>query len=316
MTRAARLDFDVASALAMGARSRQEDALAVAFPEGLNRGFAILSDGMGGHAAGDLASRTIVTEMFAGLTMGDPGTAPDAAAGLGAGETSGGAEAEAIPALLRATLARANARLGDCVQDRPDRRGMGGTVIAAVATGDRLHWISVGDSALYLFRDETLRRLNQDHSMAPQIDLMLARGMLSRDEASRHPQRNCLTSALMGTAIAEIDCPERPLDLRPGDTVILASDGLQFLPDPIIEALLLRARADASRDVARDLIGALATMDDPEQDNAAIVVIRVLAARPVARPAARTGAIRATSAAVLKAFRRAVASPLPVSQRR
>lgn len=287
------LDFDVSSALHLGSRSRQEDTLATAFPDGVGHGFAILSDGMGGHAAGDLASQTIVADMFASLTLGNLEDAID------------------LPALLRDGLQRANTTLASRVRSMPEHRGMGGTMIAAIAKNDELHWLSVGDSVLYLFRDNTLVRLNENHSMAPQIDLMLARGLLTATEAADHPQRNCLTSALMGGTVAEIDCPATPIALKAGDIVLVASDGLQFLPDPIIEALLVRAQRDGSRDIARDLVEALETMDDPEQDNTAIIVLRADTARRRKRPSA----LQSTSAAVLRAFRRTVSTPVHLRSR-
>jgi serine/threonine protein phosphatase PrpC len=178
-----------------------------------------------------------------------------------------------LPALLRHAVTQANETLGaHAAAAAETRTGMGGTVVATIFSGGRLHWISVGDSVLYLFRDMTLTRLNADHSMAPQIDLMVKRGMLGPEEALRHPQRNMLTSALMGEEIAEIDCPDASFELREGDVIILASDGLQFLPDPIIEALLIRARNHDCRRIARDLLEAVDKLDDPEQDNVSLIV--------------------------------------------
>jgi protein phosphatase len=276
--------YDVASALSQGARARQEDAVAVAFPEGAQDGFAVLSDGMGGHAGGDLASRAIISEVFAALTVDEV------------------ARRTAPPDALRRAVSRANTCVKSCVHTNPEQAGMGGTVIAAHLDEGALHWVSVGDSVLYLFRDETLTRLNADHSMAPQLDLMAANGVLSKAEAEAHPQRNCLTAALTGDKIAEIDCPETPLELRAGDILILASDGLQYLPDPIIEALLLRARGQASRVIAQDLLDALSTLDDPEQDNTSLVVIRPI---PERRRDRQRGLFH-TPAAMFKAMRRAV----------
>lgn len=293
MTKARQLEFDVASALALGTRSRQEDALAVAFPDRSDLGFAVVSDGMGGHSAGDVASRTIVAEIFADLTIGNVGACPD------------------VPLLLRDAVTNANESLRACVRARPDQTGMGGTVVATMVAGDRLHWVSVGDSMLYLFRNETLSRLNDDHSMAPQLDLMVSRGMITPAEARSHPQRHALTSALWGAEIAEIDCPDTPLRLQPDDVIILASDGLQFLPDPIIEALLLRARRDSSRDIIRDLIDAVETLDDPEQDNTSIIVIRANTAKARTRPKA----IQARVAPMMKAFRRAFSPAIQVRER-
>lgn len=258
-----KLSIDAASALFLGARERQEDALAMAFPQGPDAGFAVLSDGMGGHAAGDLASRIIVAEVFAELTLNQPQSA-DAK--------------QDIPALLRHAVTQANETIGaHAAAAAGPATGMGGTVVATIFSSGRLHWISVGDSVLYMFRDMALIRLNADHSMAPQIDLMVKRGMLSPEDALRHPQRNMLTSALMGEEISEIDCPDTSVELREGDVVILASDGLQFLPDPIIEALLIRARNQDCRRIARDLLDAVGKLNDPEQDNVSVIVACVTA---------------------------------------
>ena len=70
---------------------------------------------------------------------------------------------------------------------------MGATLIALIFHRDRLHWISVGDSPLWLWRDGTLTRLNEDHSLAPQIDWMVEQGQMAPSRP-RHPDRNCLTS--------------------------------------------------------------------------------------------------------------------------
>ncbi len=293
MTDQSEFEFDVTSALAQGARSRQEDAVAVSFPQGAPDGFAILSDGMGGHASGDLASRAIVTEVFAALTLKES------------------ARQSAPPDALRGAVEKANAGLKAVTAARPDHSGMGGTVIATHLSGCDLHWVSVGDSVLYLFRDEKLSRLNADHSMAPQLDLLAANGAMTEAEAAAHPQRNCLTSALTGDAVAEIDCPDAPLEVRAGDILVLASDGLQFLPDPIIEALLLRARNEQSRVIANDLLEALTTLNDPEQDNTSLVVIR-----PVRRKRAeRHSSLRHAPSAMFKAMRRAVAPAISIEPR-
>lgn len=259
MTRTAEIELETASALAQGSRARQEDALATAFPRGGDVGFAVLSDGMGGHAAGDLASRIIVTEVFAELTLRlsrpdlDPAT---------------------IPALLREAVTVANHCLRDRIAEEPDTRGMGGTVIVIAVAGDRLYWISVGDSPLYLYRGGRLLRLNDDHSMAPQIDLMARQGMIDTETARTHPQRNCLTSALIGKEIPEVDCPDEAFALRPGDLVLAASDGLQFLPDTAIGGILKRARRKPTGRIADALLAGVERLADPDQDNVSLVVVK------------------------------------------
>lgn len=270
-------DLDVSSALSHGSRARQEDALVTAFSGGTDVGFAILSDGMGGHAAGDLASRIIVTEIFAELTLrsSDPEFAHSD-----------------IPAQLQEAVAVANECLRAHIDAAPTTSGMGGTVIATVVADNRLYWISIGDSPLYLYRGGRLIRINDDHSMAPQIDLMARQGVIDEETARNHPQRNCLTSALLGEDIAEIDCPDDPLTLKPDDLVIVASDGLQFLEDEAIAEILDHAADEDSRDIAAALMGGVAALADPDQDNTSLVVIK---ARPVFEPQAELAPVTSQS---------------------
>ena len=267
MPRTTEIEVEVAAALAQGARSRQEDALATAFARGTNLGFAVLSDGMGGHAAGDVASRIIVSEVFAELTLRS--IHPDF-------ETSD------IPRLLRHAVEVANECLRAHVEDAPEMRGMGGTVVVTAVAGNRLFWASVGDSPLYLYRGGVLRQLNEDHSMAPQIDLLAAKGVIDAEAARNHPQRNCLTSALVGEEIPELDCPEDGFELEPDDVVLSASDGVQYLPDAGISAILKRARRKASLGIADALVAGVTRLGDPEQDNISVVVMKA-AARPAPR---------------------------------
>ncbi len=188
----AAMRFDVASALSIGSRETQEDALVTDFAEGAPFGFAVLADGMGGHAAGDVASKIVVTEVFSDLKL----------------RSDDGAFAAEVPQALRAATSAANACIEAYVQSNPASRGMGATLVALVCRGDRLNWISVGDSPLYLWRDGQLSQLNEDHSLAPQIDYLVRSGRMDPETGRNHPDRNCLTSVLGGRAIERIDCPE------------------------------------------------------------------------------------------------------------
>ncbi len=250
---------DVATALALGQRERQEDAILAQFAGGMEGGFAILSDGMGGHDDGDLASRLIVAEMFRALSIA---------------ERDGLGDHPNLRPLLRDAILAANQSLRHAVEAGDGQDGMGGTVIAAVFHQDRLSWISIGDSALYLYRDGVLQRLNEVHSLAPQIDMLVQKGEIDAETARRHPQRSCLTSALVGGAINKIDCPEQPLDLRPGDVVVMASDGLEVLTGARLGAMLGRhAHAPAST-ISQMIMSAVEAEDAPDQDNTSLIVIK------------------------------------------
>jgi protein phosphatase len=252
--------FDVSSAISQGRRPYQEDALATDFSLGTDLGFAVLADGMGGHAAGDVASKIVVTEVFSELKLQSGNK---------------GAFVANLPEILRDAALSANDCVRGHIQNHAETSGMGATLLAPVFVGTRLFWISIGDSPLLLFRDGVLRQLNEDHSMAPQIDFMVQTGMLSEDAGRNHPDRSCLTSVLGGEEVPRIDCPTEPLDLQEGDILIAASDGIQYLSFAEIEEVL-RARADEpSARIADALLSRLEAHDDPEQDNASFTVVKV-----------------------------------------
>ncbi|WP_343116749.1 PP2C family protein-serine/threonine phosphatase [Ostreiculturibacter nitratireducens] len=254
------MNYDVATALSRGQRDYQEDAVIADFSVGADFGFAVLGDGMGGHAAGDVASKIVVTEVFAELKFQS-----------GAPEVFEGAVAD----MLLSAAETANAAIAAQVAEDSSLHGMGSTLVAPVIFKDRLYWISIGDSPLYLYRDGTLRQINEDHSMGPQIDLMVKTGQLAPELARDHPDRNLLRSVVMGARISMIDCKPVPTKLLPGDTVIAASDGIQYLTDEEIVQVLAETKAKSSDDTARALLAAVNELDDPEQDNVALVVVKL-----------------------------------------
>jgi PPM family protein phosphatase len=262
--------YDVATAIDKGRREYQEDAVAADFNIGNRFGFAVLADGMGGHAAGDVASKIVVTEVFSELKI-------QLADGSGV--------EEGIGDLLREVVHGANSCIDAQVSQNPAMRGMGATLVAVVFFENRMRWISIGDSPLYLYRSGTLRQLNADHSLAPQIDLMVRTGQLDAESARNHPDRNSLTSVVMGARIPLMDCPPEPQQLEPGDVVVLASDGLQFLDNGAIAEVLRKCGDKGATDIARDLLEAVRALGHPDQDNISFVVVRLL---PDTQPATQS----------------------------
>ncbi|MGD9295100.1 MAG: protein phosphatase 2C domain-containing protein [Roseobacter sp.] len=255
------LEFDAASALSKGQRSYQEDAMITDLACGAEVGCVVLADGMGGHAAGDVASKIVVSEVYNELMSKkeDPDTL----------------EANVTETLRRAAMA-ANGSLRDHVRDFPETRGMGSTLVASVIVRSNLYWISIGDSPLFLFREGALVQLNEDHSMAPQIDFMVKSGLLTVEEGVSHPDRNILTSVLFGAEVPKIDCPKEPVALQAGDILIVASDGLQFLTDIEIEAALRRNKSKFSSEIVEDLLQRVMDTEDPQLDNVSFTVVKVL----------------------------------------
>lgn len=261
MLHTANFHYDASSALSLGQRDQQEDAIVADFPIGTGMGFAVLADGMGGHAAGDVASKIVVTEVFSELKL--------MAGKLEAMEHN-------IGSILREAVLGAN----ECVRyhsdSYPTSQGMGATLVAPVLIKNRLYWVSVGDSPLFLFRNGTLRRLNEDHSLTAQFDYLVGKGLMKSEDALAHPDRNCLTSVLAGQEIQQIDCPHAPVELMHDDIIIVASDGLQFLAEARIAELITAQTDKSSAEISSALMNDLDELNDPGQDNVSLCVVKVI----------------------------------------
>lgn len=234
--------------------------MAIHFPEGSGLGYIVLADGMGGHSAGDVASKLVVDSFFEDLRshIGHPDILE-----------------RNIGSVLRQAVEEANLTVRDHVYARPEQRGMGSTLVAPVILRGRLYWISVGDSPLYLLRGDKLMRLNHEHSMAQRLDLQVKRGLITRHQAEQDPDRHCLTSVLFGQQVPEIDCRDRPLDLEDGDILVVASDGILALEESLIAAILYQYRERPSAEISARLLHHINEYDDPYQDNVSLCVVKV-----------------------------------------
>lgn len=249
--------YDIALILDQGQRDTQEDAIAARIFDAANAGYVVIADGMGGHDAGEVASELVVAAWQEALD-----------AQLERDHVTEGALLDALPMAAM----QANAQ----VASHGETSGiqLGSTLLGTLLVNQNLFWISIGDSPLYLFRNGALSQINEDHSMAPMIEAQKAQGLLSEAEAQSHPDRNQLTSVIMGAAIPKVDCPETPLALSPSDILILGSDGLQYLSNAEIEALLRTHIQSPARDIADALLQALHAKADPDQDNISIAVVK------------------------------------------
>ena len=261
-TQIATLDFDVASASIKGSREYQEDSMLAHFPVGQGSGFAIIADGIGGHVAGHLASAIVTTEVFTHMKMQD-------------GHLATGALN--VPFALRQAATEANNKIAEHVRRNGETKGMGSTLLAPVIRGDRLSWLSIGDSPLYLLRDGALRQLNKDHSMAPQIDMMVKTGSMKAEVGKDHPDRNTLTSVVNGEEIAEIDCPKTPIQVKEGDILIASTDGLQTLSNGVLAKTIMKGTQQSAMELVTSLLNELSKLDAPDQDNTTFVVMKAVA---------------------------------------
>jgi serine/threonine protein phosphatase PrpC len=171
-------------------------------------GFAILADGMGGHLAGEVAS-TLAVEMLAGCML------------HALKDQSPEEEQKPIGFMLSQSIDEANRTIFERASEDNDLKGMGTTIVAAVATGNTVHIAHVGDSRAYLMRAGVLRQVTRDHSL---VQEMLACGQISEKEAGTHPMRNVLTRALGNESEVLVDVQE--LEWQDQDFLLLCTDGL------------------------------------------------------------------------------------------
>jgi protein phosphatase len=192
-------------------------------------GLFIVADGMGGHVAGEVASKIAVDaiEQFIGQTAQDDSTLTwphpiDPILGVDGSR-------------LKSAFHLANRRLADEVAAAVDLRGMATTASTVLLKDERKAMLAhVGDSRIYLFRDNELERMTDDHSW---VEEQMRAGLLSPLEARQHPWRNVVTRALSGGDDPEVDVKE--VQLQPGDRLLLCSDGLSsVVPDERIEEIL------------------------------------------------------------------------------
>lgn len=188
-------------------RENNEDALGYWEPEDdqefARKGrLAIVADGMGGYEGGQEASQLAVNTILS-LYQERNGGSPQAT--------------------LNYAIQAAHERVREYGFAHPNLRGMGTTCTAIAVVGNALHYVHVGDTRLYLVRDGRITQVTRDHSY---VGRLVESGVISREEAERHPQRNILTAALGTSADLIMDSPGRPEPLRPGDTLVVCSDGL------------------------------------------------------------------------------------------
>ena len=174
-------------------------------------------------------------------------------------------ESDDIDSAMREALLDANEAVKRCT-------GAGATMVAVIVKGSCLNWISVGDSRIYLFRNNCLRQLNREHTYAEELDSMYRRGEISREEALNNPERRALTSYLGLPEIVNID-HKSDFHLLPHDIIMLCSDGLyNTLSDDEISNIL----SSESETIAEDLTRASLIKNNIQQDNITVVLLKII----------------------------------------
>ena len=228
-------------------RSHNEDSIAVHQPEsGRGGALVVVADGLGGHAAGEVASQLAVEEVLSAYD-----------------ESNGGDVSE----ILAEGIRRAHRAILDRAGEDPKLQGMGTTCTAAAMTGGKLHVAHVGDSRAYRMR-RGLEQLTRDHTVAQELaDEMV----IPRAGVDTHPASHVLTRALGMNDALEVDVSP-PEDLQTGDRFLLCSDGLS---GQVSESDLFRTLASCDPEEACDRLVKLAC-NSGGPDNISAAVLHIL----------------------------------------
>ncbi|MEU8226011.1 protein phosphatase 2C domain-containing protein [Kribbella sp. NPDC048915] len=240
------LSLDYATLSDVGRVRRNNEDSAYAGPHLL-----LLADGMGGAAAGEVASAAAVQVIRR----------------LDTGEIAGEDMIEALAGAVH----RANERLSELVEEDPEREGMGSTVTALMFDGERLGLAHLGDSRAYRLRDGKLYQLSHDHTF---VQSLVDEGRISQEEAFTHPHRNLILRVLDGRPDSDPDL--EILDVRAGDRLMLCSDGLpDYVSDEVIAASMSTGTPDS---VVVDLI--THALEAGSNDNVTCIVADVVETEP------------------------------------
>jgi len=194
---------------------------------GLLPNLYIVADGMGGHKAGDFASRYSVNEFEKELKE---------------------QKARTIIGSMEGAVRMVNERLLKEAAAEPDYEGMGTTFVAACISEGNLYVLNIGDSRLYLLNEKgSIRQITQDHSL---VEEKILRGEIERKDAKNHPEKNVITRAL--GAMEQVVPDFFEVELEAGDYVLLCSDGLtNMVEDAIMKDIILGQEASLEEKAAK-----------------------------------------------------------------
>ena len=208
-------------------------------------GVYIVADGMGGHQAGEVASREAIRTFLAAYEEG---------------------KKEEVTDRIISSMAKANEAVFQESLQEETRQGMGTTFTCAVVQGNRAVFGHVGDSRAYLYRKGTLRQITRDHSYVME---MVKQGKLTLEEAAVHPQRNVITRAIGTKEPMGSDLYME--EIKSGDRILLCSDGLTSMVDDAAIATILEEEQPVEQS-ARAL--AKTANENGGKDNISVILIQ------------------------------------------
>lgn len=248
------IGISIGSAIYQGKRSSQQDSIVVSKVNGDKPIIALLSDGMGGMADGSRASTTCTKGIF--------------------NDFNNLLEIESYPRFLKSEIVKYDGIISDFCDENGKPIRSGATLIACIVDKDNLFWATVGDSHLYIIRDNKIIQVNNDHNFMIDLNKKVKQGLITKQQALEDPHKDSLISFLGMNGVRIMDINEEPFKLKRDDIVIMCSDGLyRTLNDEVIREITRFYKGNI-QNVCEKLITAVIDRDNPTQDNTSVVIIK------------------------------------------
>lgn len=242
----------------IGTRKTQQDSVIVSDRDylqdkGFKRGIAVLCDGMGGLSGGELASFATAKTIFDDFVFTNP---------------------ENIPEFFKEEVRKTDEIVYGLEDENGKLMGAGSTLVSVIIDGDKLYWVSVGDSRIYIIRNSEMVQVTSDHNYYMILKQKADSGLISQEEAANDPRAEALISFIGIGKESPIDMNDQPFVLQNGDTILLCSDGLyKTLSDQAIVRILLQSGQNPTF-IANALTQAVMAENKRGQDNTTVAVVK------------------------------------------
>ena len=247
------MKYEVGSASFIGTRAEQQDSMLVAERDG--QLLAAVCDGMGGLTGGSLASATAVQRLKQLFEWKPP-------------------EVD-FPEFYLQAVDILDESVWNLRKKMEVPRGIGTTMVSAAVDGGKLYWFNVGDSRMYIVRDQQIVRTTTDHNYFFLLDQALRNGEITDAEYNREARRgNALVSFIGKGGIEHMDISQKPLALIPGDRILLVSDGL-YRCVPMGQIREVAMEEGSAQEIADRLMEKSKQNAPGAQDNTTIIVIKM-----------------------------------------